>query len=436
VALALGAAALLATSAGEASPEDLFGNGARTSAMGATGTAHAQGSETAWHNPALASSIRQNALTIGYSGAVFGLGVSSGGVDERVSVAPAKGVSLGAALPIPFGGVLRDRIGASLSLYSPSDVIVRGRVLYPERLQYPLLPDRAQSLTLRAGLGVDIGWGVSVGVGVAALAELVGDVVTAADPTGRAGTRVEEQLVATYAPAFGAVFAVPGDSKLRIGAVFRGELDARFSVTVDGSKLSTLALPLFNIAGIAQYDPAQLAVEVARVDRSNVLAAQLVYKRWSRFPGILEPTVACSEGGPGACGLVPPVVDWRDTVAVRIGAEQAFELAPWVVLRARGGAFLETSALPSELPSSDAFDVGSKSLVRVPTRYLDTTRIALTSGVGVSLGRAPVDLDFFTQFHALVPRTLTSVDAVGGPMTELRASGFVKVFGLALGVKL
>jgi long-chain fatty acid transport protein len=314
-------------------------------------------------------------------------------------------------------------------------VIVRGRVLYPERPQFPLLADRAQSLTLRSGLGAEIGWGVRVGVGVAALAELAGDVVAAADATGRVGTRVEEQLVTTYAPTFGATFDVPGATKLRVGVVYRGELDARFSVTVDGSKLSTLALPLFNIAGIAQYDPAQLAIEAARVDRSNVLAVQLVYKRWSRFPGILEPTVACSEGGPGACGLTPPVIEWRDTVAVRVGAEQAFELGAGVVLRARGGVFVETSALPSELPSSDAFDVASKSVVRVPTRYMDSTRIALTSGVGVSFRGAPVDLDVFTQYHALVPRTITSVDALGAPITSERDSGFVKVFGLVLGVR-
>ena len=49
-----------------ASPEDLFGYGARTNAMGATGTAHASDGEAAWHNPALASGIRSNHLVLGY----------------------------------------------------------------------------------------------------------------------------------------------------------------------------------------------------------------------------------------------------------------------------------------------------------------------------------------------------------------------------------
>ena len=43
------------------------------------------------------------------------------------------------------------------------------------------------------------------------------------------------------------------------------------------SKLSSIAIPLLNISGLAQYDPEQLAVEVARVEKLNVLALQVVY---------------------------------------------------------------------------------------------------------------------------------------------------------------
>src|SRR5262249_16784876 len=154
----------------------------------------------------------------------------------------------------------------------------------------------------------------------------------------------EDQLVATYAPILGATWDIPGESKLRVGAVFRGKLQARFAVIVDGTKLSTLTIPLFNISGLAQYDPAQAAIELARIDKKerNTRALQLVYKKWSDFPGFLEPTVVCSEGGAGACGIVPPVIDWKDTFAIRLGAEQGFELAPGVILHGRGGAFVET----------------------------------------------------------------------------------------------
>jgi long-chain fatty acid transport protein len=293
-------------------------------------------------------------------------------------------------------------------------------------------------VTLRAGLGAEIGWGVRVGVGLAVLAEVRGAVNTSADATGRVDTRVDDQLVATYAPAIGVTFEPP-HSKLRLGATFRGALDARFDVLVDATKLSTLPIPRFDIAGVAAYDPAQIAVEIAHLEPlsglgagqplrvSSVLAAQFVYKRWRDFDGFLEPTVVCSEGAPGSCGLVPPTIAWRDTFAVRVGAEEGFELAPGVVLHGRGGAFVETSALPSDLPASDAFDVPTKTTVRVPTRYFDASRLALTTGAGVSIADPlPLTVDLFLQYHVLLPRTVTAYDV----------SGHVKVVGLALGVEL
>ncbi len=431
--LAVGAAAALASAPVAASPEDLFGYGSRTSAMGATGTAHAVGYESAWHNPALAHAIRENKLTLGYGGAVFALDAVGPGLRSRVPTVPAKGFFIGGELPLPFGGRLRDRVGIALAFYTPSDVIVRGRVRHPARPQFPLLGDRAQSLTVRAGLGVDVGRGIKLGLGFAALAEVEGTVVAAADVTGRVGTRVEDQVVATYAPVLGATYDLPG--KLRVGLVYRGTLEARFAVVVDGTKLSSIAIPLFNISGIAQYDPAQVAIELARVEPWSVLAIQLVYKRWSDFPGVLEPTVVCSEGGPGACGLLPAAIPWRDTVAVRIGAEQGFEPMHGMTLHVRGGGFLETSALPATLPGSAAFEVSSKSIVSLPTRYFDSTRLAMTTGFGVSLSRPlpPIDLDLFAQLHLLLPREIAQTS--GESVTKVESSGHVKVFGITAGVK-
>lgn len=423
-------AVLLASERAAASPEDLFGYGTRTGGMGATGVAHAQGAETAWHNPALASTIRDSGLTLGFQGAVFGLAAP-----KRISAEPAKGLLIGAAVPLPLGGGLRDRLGLALAFYTPTDVVVRGRVLYPERPQFPLLPDRAQSVTLRAAAGVDLGYGFRAGAGVAVLAELVGNVVAATDATGRVGTSVEQQLIATYAPVAGVTWDVPKlvDSKLRLGLTVRGTLDARFAVIVDGSKLSSIPIPPFNISGVAQYDPAQAAFEIARVDRLNVIALQGVYKRWSDFPGVLEPTVVCRDGGVGACGLLPPRIDWQDTFAVRLGAEQGFELAPGVVLRGRGGAFLETSALPGKLPAGEAFAGPEAGVGLVPTRYYDAARLAVTSGVGLAAG--PVDVDLFVQYHLLLARNVVSEDPLGARLSDAAASGQVKVFGISGAVK-
>jgi long-chain fatty acid transport protein len=206
--------------------------------------------------------MRARKLTLGLQGAVFDLNVD----DNRLSYARAKGMIIGVDLPIPFGGALADRVGVGLAFYTPTDVVVRGKILYPDTPQFPLLPDRAQSVAIRLGVGADIGHGVRIGAGFAALAEIDGSAVVATDATGRVGTRVEDQLIATYAPIVGITYDLPLKSSAtwRAGLTYRGTLDARFAVLIDATKLSTLSIPLFNISGLAQYDPAQIALEVSR----------------------------------------------------------------------------------------------------------------------------------------------------------------------------
>ena len=413
-----------------ASPEDIFGYGTRTGAMGTTGVAYAGGYEAAWSNPALASTVRANKLTLGYIGGVMRLTATGENLPGRVASEPITGAIIGAELPLPFGGVLKDRLGIVLGFYEPTDVVVRGRVLYPEKPQFPVLGNRAQSVTVRAGLGADIGHGLRLGAGFAALAEIVGNVVAATDATGRVGTKVEDQLVATYAPTFGITYDLPlkREETWRVGLVFRGTLDARFSVVIDASKISSLQIPLLNIAGLAQYDPAQAAFEIARIDKTDTLAAQVTYKHWSSFPGVLEPTVVCSEGGPGNCGLTPPKIDWQNTIAIHVGGEHRIDVTKKLALRVRGGAGFETSPLPKDLPTSEAFSADAKGTVPVPTRYFDADRVMLTTGLGVSYG--PFDLDLMGQIHVLLSRTITSGDLSRGD-----ATGTMALFGLTAGVR-
>jgi hypothetical protein len=439
LAAALCATATLAATPASASPEDIFGYGGRTSAMGATGTAFAGGYESAWHNPALASAVRVPKLTLGYTGGLLRLDATGPGLPGRTSNTPIKGTIIGAEVPIPLGGRFANRLGVALAFYEPTDVVVRGRVLYPEKTQFPMLDNRAQSVTIRAGLGADIGYGIRLGVGFAALAEVVGTVVAATDATGRVGTRVEDQLVATYAPIFGATYDLPLGRRetWRVGLTYRGTLDARFAIVIDGTKLSSLQIPLFNISGLAQYDPAQAAIEIARQEDLNTLALQFVYKHWSAFPGVLESTVVCTEGGAGACGLVPPKIDWQDTFVVRIGTDQGFKVARGATLHARGGGFFETTPLPSELPTSEAYDRGTKAVGNVPTRYFDSNRVAVTFGTGLAMSKPlpPISLDLYAQLHILLPRTVTSIDPDGAVLSKGESAGHMTVIGMTAGLQ-
>jgi hypothetical protein len=437
--LGVGLALALATPAAAASPEDIFGYGGRSPSMGATGVAAGEGYETAYLNPALLSTMRARKLSLGLTGATFHLYADGDGLPGRISYGAAKGVVIGADLPIPFGGILKDRVGAGLAFYTPTDVVVRGRILYPETPQFPLLPDRAQSVAIRVGLGVDVGHGLRVGAGFAALAEIQGSAIVATDATGRVGTRVEDQLVATYAPTIGLAYDLPVrfPTKLRAGLTYRGTLDARFAVTIDATKLSTLNIPLLNISGLAQYDPAQLAFELASLGERVTLAAGVTYKRWSKYPGLLEPTIQCPADNPDCAALVPPKLAYDDTLAVHAGAEWAIPVSRSFTPHLRAGALLEPSPMPTRIPAAQAYDAATKGLVDVPTRYFDATRVALTWGMGVRLAEPlpPLELDVYGQYHALVPTTHESVDSNGAVTPLGKASGHVLAAGAVLGVR-
>src|ERR1700689_4509960 len=156
LAIAVAAAALFAASSAHASPEDIIGFGTQSPAMGGTGAAYSSGFDATYNNPAPLSLIRERRLSLGFQGAAYSLSATGAGEPGRVSYDAAKGIVVGVALPLPFGGVLKDRIALALGAYTPTDIVVRGKILYPETPQFGLFGDRTQSLAIRLGVGADV----------------------------------------------------------------------------------------------------------------------------------------------------------------------------------------------------------------------------------------------------------------------------------------
>lgn len=409
--------------------------------MAGTGAATSSDFEAAYTNPALLSRIARPRLALGFLGANFDEEAHGDGLPGRIEDRSARGIDIGADLPIPFGGILKDRVSGALAFYTPSDVVVRGRILYPEIPQFPLLSDRAQCVAIRMGVGVDLGHGFRIGGGFGALAEIVGSVLVETDSTGKVSSQIDDQLVATYAPILGASWERPhtplfGDGTLRIGAVFRGALAAQFSVSIDATKLTSLNIPVFNIAGLAQYDPLQAGLEVGWENPKWKLAIGVTWKHWSDYPGPLEPTITCPPDDPD-CGAADVThLAFSDTIVPRAGVERTFELTRASSLHVRGGYFFEPTPAPSHLPSSAAYDVSSLASVQVPTRYFDTDRHVFTAGLGVSLKKPlALDIDTYAQVHVLAPRTVT-LDAgePDGSASTGALSGSIFVTGIQLGV--
>jgi len=407
----------LVTSNAHASPEDVIGFGPRATAMGGTGAAAALGYEAVYANPALLSLEHRRTLTLGFVGAAFDLHAQ-----DRASYGPLHGSIIGATLPVPFGGSLKDRITIGLGFFTPLDLVVRGRILYPEKPQFPIA-DRTQSVAVQAGIGVDLSHGIRIGGGFAALAALAGSVLVATDASGRIGTVVEDTLVASYGPVVGASYEF-GDA-YRVGATFRGALVGRFNVVITVKDLGDIVVPPLNISGIAQYDPWQIALEFARFKKPWRFAIGGTFKHWSAYPGPAEATVRCPTVDPDTgqpftdicSALVPQAPHYHDTVVARAGVERTFDPLPSVEMRARGGVFFEPTPAPAQTGESNLYD---------------NSRVALSAGYGVSLGPKGlrIDLDLFQQLQILVPREHKKGKA--GPVIETR--GFILAAGTTVGV--
>ncbi|MEZ4407090.1 MAG: hypothetical protein R3A52_11510 [Polyangiales bacterium] len=374
-AAALALSLTLVPAAAWASPPDLFGYGARSSAMAGAGASFVSDYSAVYANPAGLGHLRERAFTLGFAGASFALELGEG----RVPADTGFGTTIGLSLPLPFGGALRDRVGVGLGFFTPTNVVVRGRILRPETPQFPILPDRVQSVSVMAGLGVNLGYGFSVGGGVMVMAGLTGAVLVSADASGRAGSRIDTQLVATWSPVAGVQWR---GRHLRVGATFRGEVEARFLVTIEARDLG-INIPVLNISGVAQYDPAQLQLEAAWVADGWTVALALTGKRWSDWPGPVEATTPSSPA--------PPATEFTDTLVPRVALERRWAWSDGSRVALRGGYFYE----PSPAPAASA-----------SRAYLDNDRHAFTAGVGFGARAAGsrFDVDVWAQLHWLAPR--------------------------------
>ncbi len=415
--------ATLLSSQVEASPQEVIGFGYRSIAMGNTGAAAGEGVDAVYANPALLSSSHDLALQVGLVGASFGLSAEGAGLGPLPPYSSLRANTIGGILPLPFGGVLADRVTIGLGFVTPFDVVVRGRILYPEKPQF-LLADRVQSVAVQAAVGMDLGYGIRIGGGFAALAALTGSVVVATDASGRIGTVVEDTLVASYAPIFGASYDI-GEA-YRVGLAVRGELVARFNVVIVAEDLGQINIPPMNISGIAQYDPWQIALEVARIDGPWKVAIGATYKHWSAYPGPVEATVRCQDADDPEtpCSApVPPDPDYSPVVAPRVGVDRAMPLAEGATVQLRGGFAFEPTPAPEQQGRSN---------------YFDNHRSVISLGFGLELADPlpTIGFDGFAQLHWLHPRSHDKQAALGAAGDgEVRTSGFILAGGTAATVR-
>jgi long-chain fatty acid transport protein len=254
----------------------MFGMGARSPGLAGTGVADAEGYDATYANPAGLVGPTRRRLTLGYVHA--GYRIDLDGLHRPIDT--TDGLVLGADLPIPFGGVLRDRVALGLGFYFPFGVVNRARAPFPDEPRLALLDSRTQVVSVLVAGGFHVHDRVDVGVGVLALAALVGR-INIAYLGGRITTVAEEQLTTSLSPIVG--IRVRARRGLRLGAVFRGESKSTYDIDQQHARRAAAA-----DAADAAHRRAGAIRSDAGGDRSFVVAAALAHRRRRRHLEALE----------------------------------------------------------------------------------------------------------------------------------------------------
>jgi len=411
------------TSTAHASPPDVFGYGPRTQGMGMTGTAFATNYEATWANPAGLAAERRLGFTFGLQGGSFELDIDG----EQWNLDGYQGTTLGLYIPVPFGGPLEDVFVLAAGFYTPSATVLRTDIIFPERSNFLLLA-RTQSVHIQLGLGINLDRlvpGLRLGVGVAALAAIGGRLRVAVDAAGTFVSETETQLLASFHPLVGFQLDL-GD--FTIGAVYREELrsDVALDINVEGLPVD---VPVLTITAVPQFDPHNVAAEIAWRRNAWMVALQAHYRRWSTYPGVVGRTSSNSE--------LPPAPGFRDTLTPRLGVEWTGHHRRTTLQLRAGYAFEPTPTRPARMAATRDADgnplTNTMGVVQTePLRYLDNHRQIVTLGTTVlwDTGAGPqLRMDFFGQVHVLMEREHDIPSEVEGATENMVTSGWILAGG-------
>lgn len=371
--------ALLALSpaVASASVPDLFGYGPRGLGMASTLTATAAGAEAVYYNPAgLAFSTRPD-FALGFQRTEHFLSIDGQGLEAD----PSSAITIGLQVPLPFGGVLANRLAIGFGFVIPQTAVLLADIPRPDAPRFVRVRARAETVSLMGAIGVRIIDELAIGVGFVALSELTGAIEVAPNDAGNIGSSVRDELIADFSPVVG-VMARPLPW-LSVGAVYRDQSVAEFALPIkaDLGEDFPLEVPLLQIEGIAQFDPTEVAVAVAvRPLEPLLVTAELVWERWSTFENPIVFTAVPADYP------AQPDPNFSDVFAGRVAAEALLAAGP-LMLTPRLGFAVE----PTPVPVQDGFH-----------NYLDSTRLITTGGLRCQWRMLRMDLA--AQWHFMPGR--------------------------------
>ncbi|MHB8874213.1 MAG: OmpP1/FadL family transporter [Myxococcaceae bacterium] len=387
-----------------------FGFGPRAAAMAGAQTADAQDYSAVFYNPAML--VLRKDLNFGFAFswaradtevAPTGTGATADGpqLDCKYCTPPdSAGFSVG--LLFPLAGKVKNRLAFGLGLYLPSQRLLRTQATDPNRPFWYLYHSSPDRIIVHAGAGLRILENLTFGVGVQALADLVGQGASMeVDLFSKQvkAREIDSTLATRTGPTAGLYFApLP---QVRLGVSFRWEMALLYQIPaeVDLEGIGTLA---FKVEGMTHYSPHTLNFGAAwDITPEVTVAVDGEYAMWSRAPSpYVDVTVDISGDTLAALGLGSALdlnsprtaPGFTDTFTGRVGLEYRMTER----FAARGGAYYR----PTPVPRQD-----------VPgTNILDASAVGLSVGAGFSFDdplevfEAPVSIDLAGQGTFLLPR--------------------------------
>lgn len=419
VALALGASVLshaLSPTIASGSPLELYGFGARSSAMAGSGVASCTSFDCVFLNPGRLGRLRRKSVSGGFSYGDLNLKINGNASDSDSTLATTFGV----VVPLNLGGSLKDKVTLGLGILVPQNAIARARAPEVGTPSFALLDSRSEVVGIQLGLGYAWNDRFTAGIGVLVSGTLKGRILVDIDGAGRFITRSEQELKSEFTPVLATSFESRTKtgtlSRYRIGASLRGPSEAGFDIQIDNNLAAQLplSLPQLLVVGAPQYDPASLAIELAYQATDTLgLQLQLDYKRWSAFPLPTENPINRGEALPNA--------DFHDTVVPRLAVEWQHDLSSMRLALRSGYSFIYSPA-----PEMS----GELSL-------LDNHRHVASAGFGVTWPESShrFRLELWMQEHRLMDRTHHKNDPTP-TLGTIRSSGGIRIGGMTIGVDL
>jgi len=158
---------------------DIYGLGARGTAMGSAQTADATDYDAVFYNPARLTARRKTrfgfalqlvAPSLDINRPSSSPGESAGGRD---SVLPGENIGVTAGVVFPMGGLIEDRIAIGVAFFLPTLNATRLEAFDPSVPQYVMYQALPDQLVIAVGVAVEPLDGVRLGAGAQVLAALV-----------------------------------------------------------------------------------------------------------------------------------------------------------------------------------------------------------------------------------------------------------------------